>query len=100
MSRPKITSGGGNYKVPVIDEAKKVFGKNPLTLAEARTFVSGYTIQIQNDLIASGDLIRVPTTSGYVHNSLVSGLITFYSSSPGLYKFKYENGRPVLIREA
>jgi len=90
----KPTSGGGSYKKLVIIEAKNTFRTDPFTCAEARTLVSGYTIQIQNDLVNSGDLKKVTTTSGYVHHSLVSGDIRFYSSSPGLYQFKYD-GRTV-----
>jgi hypothetical protein len=91
MSKPKPTSGGGNYKAPIIDKAKEVFGENNFTFAEAKTKVSGYNRQIQADLLNSGDLKRVKIKTGAVHYSLVSGEVRFYSESLGLYKFKHEN---------
>jgi hypothetical protein len=91
MSKPKTTSGGGQYKEPVIEEARRVFGTNSFTYAEVHHFVSGYNRPIHADLINSGDVKRVPTPRGYIHHSLVSGDVRFYTTSLGLYKFKRED---------
>jgi len=91
MSKPKVTSGGGQYKEPVIVEARKVFGAVIFTFADACHLVSGYCRQIQSDLVNSGELIIVKTKPGGIYHSWVSGDIRVYSSSPIFYKFKHEN---------
>jgi hypothetical protein len=95
MSKSKVTSGGGNYKKPVVIEAKKVFGTKPFTLAIGSTMVSGYCTQIQTDLINSGDLELV-TTSGIVE--LYEGSIMRYGISPKIVKFSDKNDLEVKRR--
>jgi len=91
MSKPKVTSGGGQYKDPVIVEAKRVFGITLFTFADACHLVSGYCRQIQSDLVNSGELNKVKTKPGEIYHSWISGDIRVYSSSPTFYKFKHEN---------
>jgi hypothetical protein len=87
-----FTRGGGKDKEPVKEKAQEVFGTKPFTYAEGHKFVSGYTRQIQTDLLNSMDLKIVPTPKGYIYNSLLSGPISFYGTSPKLYVFIQKNG--------
>jgi hypothetical protein len=91
MSKPKVTSGGGQYKEPVIVEAKRVFGIVIFTFADACTLVSGYCRTIQSDLVSSGKLKKVKTKSGEIYHAWISGDIRVYAGSPAFYKFVNEN---------